>query len=156
LDWRGFGININGEYMTHLRFADDIVVMAETLEDLSRMLEDLNRVSQQVGLKINMDKTKIMSNSRVVPTPIVVGNSTLDVVDQYIYLGQIVQLGKSNFQKEVNRRIQLGWASFGKLRSIFSAHLPQCIRQWKGLCSGFLYVIESEMTRSVKELRSPT
>jgi hypothetical protein len=45
LDWRGFGININGEYMTHLRFADVIVVMAETLEDLSTMLEDLNRVS---------------------------------------------------------------------------------------------------------------
>jgi hypothetical protein len=64
LDWRRFGININGEYMTHLRFANDIVVMAEILEDLSRMLEDLNRVSQQVGLKMNMDKTKIVSNSR--------------------------------------------------------------------------------------------
>jgi hypothetical protein len=76
LDWRGYGININGEYMTHLRFADDIVVMAETLEDLSTMLEVLNRVSQQMGLKMNMDKTKIMSNSRVVPTPIEVGNST--------------------------------------------------------------------------------
>jgi hypothetical protein len=93
LDWRGFGININGEYMTHLRFADGIVVMAETLEDLSTMLEDLNRVSkQQVGLKMNMDKTKIMSNSRVVPTPVEVENSILEVVDKYIYLGQIVQL----------------------------------------------------------------
>jgi hypothetical protein len=50
------------------------------------MLEDLNRVSQQVGLKMNMDKTNIMSNSRVVPTPIEVGNSTLEVVDQYIYI----------------------------------------------------------------------
>jgi hypothetical protein len=111
--------------MTHFRFADDIVVMAETLEDLSTMLEDLNRVSQQVGLKMIMDKTEIMSNSRVVPTPVEVGNSTLQIVDQYIYLGQIVQLGKSNFQKVVNRRTQLGWAAFGKLRSIFSAHLPQ-------------------------------
>jgi hypothetical protein len=40
--------------MTHLRFADDIAVMVETLEDLSTMLEDLNRVSQQVGLKMNI------------------------------------------------------------------------------------------------------
>ena len=31
LDWRGLGINVNGEYITHLRFADDIVVMAETM-----------------------------------------------------------------------------------------------------------------------------
>ncbi|XP_037294135.1 uncharacterized protein LOC119189192 [Manduca sexta] len=46
--WKGFGININGEYITHLRFADDIVVLAESLEDLSTMLEDLNQVSQQL------------------------------------------------------------------------------------------------------------
>jgi hypothetical protein len=45
LDWNGFGININGGYMTHLRFTDDNVVMAETLKDLSTMLQDLNRVS---------------------------------------------------------------------------------------------------------------
>jgi hypothetical protein len=72
--------------MTHLRFADDMVVMAETLEDLSIMLGDLNGVSKQVALKMNMDKTQIMSNSRVVPTPVEGGNSTLEVVDQYTYI----------------------------------------------------------------------
>jgi hypothetical protein len=53
----------------------------------------------------------------------------LEVVDQYLYhkQQQIIQLGKSNFQKEVNRRIQLGWTTFGKLRSIFTGHLPQCL-----------------------------
>jgi hypothetical protein len=79
---------------------------------------------------MNMNKTKIMSNSRVVPTLIKVGNSKLEVVDQYtyIYLGQIIHLGKSNFQKEVNRGIQLGWAAYGRLRSMFSAHIPQCLK----------------------------
>ncbi|NP_001121193.1 phosphatidylinositol 3-kinase 60 [Bombyx mori] len=38
-------ININGDYITHLRFADDIVIMAETMEDLSTMLKDLSRTS---------------------------------------------------------------------------------------------------------------
>ncbi|KAI8428992.1 hypothetical protein MSG28_007581 [Choristoneura fumiferana] len=52
LDWKGRGINNNGEYFTHLRFADDIVVMAETMEDLSAMLTDLSRViSDRVSLK---------------------------------------------------------------------------------------------------------
>ncbi|KAA5586822.1 reverse transcriptase family protein, partial [Pseudomonas aeruginosa] len=88
LEWQGLGININGEYITHLRFADDIVVMAESLEDLGRMLGDLSRVSQQVGLKMNMDKTKIMYNVHVAPTIVTVGSSTLEVVDEYIYLGQ--------------------------------------------------------------------
>ncbi|PZC71609.1 hypothetical protein B5X24_HaOG212887 [Helicoverpa armigera] len=40
----------------------------------------------------------------------------------------IVQLGRSNFEKEVNRRIQLGWAAFGKLRNIFSSDIPQCLK----------------------------
>nr|XP_026485065.1 uncharacterized protein LOC113392732 [Vanessa tameamea] len=128
LDWKGFGININGEYISHLRFADDIVVMAETMEDLNTMLDDLGKASERVGFKMNMDKTKIMSNIHVVPTPIKIGEFTLEVVDDYIYLGQTIQLGKSNFEKEVNRRIQLGWAAFGKLRKIFSSHIPQCLK----------------------------
>ncbi|XP_046961292.1 uncharacterized protein LOC124530962 [Vanessa cardui] len=75
-----------------------------------------------------MDKTKIMSNIYVVPTPIKIGESTLKAIDDYIYLGQTIQLGKSNFEKEVNRRIQLGWAAFGKPRKIFSSHIPQCLK----------------------------
>ncbi|CAK1584434.1 unnamed protein product [Parnassius mnemosyne] len=136
LDWKGYGININGEYITHLRFADDIVLMAESLEDLSTMLNDLNSVSQRIGLKMNMDKTKIMFNVHVTPMPVVVGNTKLEVVgntklevvDEYVYLGQIVRLGKSNFDREVNRRIQLGWAAFGKLRHIFSSGIPQNLK----------------------------
>ncbi|CAB3231006.1 unnamed protein product [Arctia plantaginis] len=102
--------------------------MAQSLEDLGQMLADLDGVSQQIGLKMNMDKTKIMSNVHVAPTPIVVGNSVLEVVDEYVYLGQTVQLGKSNFEKEVNRRIRLGWAAFGKLRNVFTSKIPQCLK----------------------------
>ncbi|KAL0891826.1 hypothetical protein ABMA27_015090 [Loxostege sticticalis] len=59
LDWTGQGININGEYVSHLRFADDIVVMAETVQDLERMLEGLNDASRRrtkvtdIALKIS-------------------------------------------------------------------------------------------------------
>jgi endonuclease/exonuclease/phosphatase family metal-dependent hydrolase len=128
LVWRRLGININGEYITHLRFADDIVVLAETMEDLSTMLDDLSKASERVGLRMNMDKTKIMSNLHVAPIPISIGHFTLEVVDEYIYLGQTVQLGRSNFEKEVNRRIRLGWAAFGRLRHIFSSNIPQCLK----------------------------
>ena len=69
-----------------------------------------------------------MSNAHVVPTPVSVGNSVLEVVDKYIYLGQAVQLGRSNFEKEVSCRIQLGWAAFGKLRNVFSSKIPQCLK----------------------------
>ncbi|KAI8441325.1 hypothetical protein MSG28_014946 [Choristoneura fumiferana] len=56
-------------------------------------------VSQQVGLKMNMDKTKIMSNVHVTPVPVIVGNDALEVVDHYVYLGQVVQLGSPTSTK---------------------------------------------------------
>ncbi|XP_072943439.1 uncharacterized protein [Epargyreus clarus] len=130
MEWKGFVniINIDGEYITHLRFVDDIVIMAESLEDLNTMLNDLCGASQRVGLKMNMDKTKIMSNVHVTPMPVVVDGVTLELVDEYVYLGQIIQMGKSNFEKEVTRRIRLGWAAFGKLRDISSSKIPQSLK----------------------------
>ena len=89
VSWKEFGININGEHITHLRFADDIVIMAKSLEDLGTMLRDLSSASQQVGLKMNMDKTKIMSNIHVAPKPVSIGSATIEVDDNYVYLGQV-------------------------------------------------------------------
>ena len=85
LDWKTLGININGKYISNFRFADDIVVMAETMEVRSTKLNDLSRVSDRVGIKINMYKTKIMSNAHIfsVSTPVKAGGSMLEVVDEY-------------------------------------------------------------------------
>ena len=128
LGWNGRGININGQYLSHLRFADDIVIMAETLHDLEEMLNGLGDSSRRVGLGINFDKTKVMFNSHVSPRPVVVSGATLEVVQEYVYLGQTIQLGRHNFKKEVQRRIRLGWAAFGKLRHIFESSVPQCLK----------------------------
>ncbi|CAH2102649.1 unnamed protein product [Euphydryas editha] len=86
---KGFVNYITGENITHFRFSIDIVLM----EDLSIMLDDLDVVSQRLGLKIKVDKTKIMFNGHVVPAPVLVGYSIFEVVDKYIYLEQNVQLG---------------------------------------------------------------
>ncbi|KAA5557144.1 hypothetical protein F3G48_32895, partial [Pseudomonas aeruginosa] len=120
-------MNINGDYISHLRFADDIVIMAESLQDLQEMVHSLNAASQRVDLGMNLDKTKVMFNGNVIPRPIDVGGTPLEVVQEYVYLGQTLQLGRNNFEKEVTRRIQLGWAAFGKLRQVFSSPIPQCL-----------------------------
>lgn len=55
-------MNINGRFLNHLRFADDIVLIAPNLEQLEMMLLQLNAESQKIGLKMNLSKTKIMTN----------------------------------------------------------------------------------------------
>ncbi|MFH4973480.1 hypothetical protein AB6A40_000189 [Gnathostoma spinigerum] len=59
ISWRG-GVNIDGEALTHLRFADDIVVIANDTKTAQEMLLQLNKESKAVGLEINISKTKYM------------------------------------------------------------------------------------------------
>ena len=80
LDWTARSVNFNGERISHLRFGDDIVIFAETLEELSGMLNDLGRSSRRVGLGMNLDKTKVMFNEHVGPGPIPVYSFSLEVV----------------------------------------------------------------------------
>ena len=81
-------MNINGEHISNLRFADNIVVMANSLKDLSYMLNGLYGASQRVGIKINVDKTEIPVNDHFASTPVTIGTTTLEIVDQYVYMGQ--------------------------------------------------------------------
>lgn len=62
LDSNEYEINMNTDYITDLRFADDIVVMAETLVDLNSTLNDRRKFSPQGGLTIKIRGTKIVWN----------------------------------------------------------------------------------------------
>ena len=65
LNWEKKGIKICGEYLNNLKFADDIVLFADNLETLQEMMEELQTESIKTGLKINIDKTKIMINDHI-------------------------------------------------------------------------------------------
>ncbi|KAA5570543.1 hypothetical protein F3G14_19155, partial [Acinetobacter baumannii] len=62
INWQAEGIRINKDRLTHLRFADDIVLFSETSKGLERMITSLNEESEKVGLKMNENKTKIVTN----------------------------------------------------------------------------------------------
>lgn len=64
LDWQKQGLLIQGKTLSHLRFADDLVLLAESAPNLQYMIETLHKASRQVGLEMNISKTKIMSNYR--------------------------------------------------------------------------------------------
>lgn len=61
--WAQGGIYIDGNYMSHLRFANDIAILSEQPEELETMINMLNQESYKVGLEMNPCKTKIMTNS---------------------------------------------------------------------------------------------
>ncbi|RVE40262.1 hypothetical protein evm_015088, partial [Chilo suppressalis] len=105
-----------------------VVILAETLQELQEMVSSLVESSKRIGLRMNLDKTEVMFNELVDPGLVAVNGVPLEVVQEYVYLGQTLRLGRNNFEREANRRIQLGWAAFRKLREVFSSPIPQCLK----------------------------
>ena len=68
LNWSRRGILIDGEYLSHLRFADDIIIFTRNIAELHEMLQELNQASLEVGLSMNFKKTKIMRNKHAEDT----------------------------------------------------------------------------------------
>ena len=66
LDEAHTGIKIAGRNINNLRYADDIMLMAESEEELKRLLMKLKEESKEVGLKLNIQKTKIMASGPII------------------------------------------------------------------------------------------
>lgn len=118
LNWDHKGISVDGNNLTNLRFADDIVLISSDLGEMKSMLRDLKSACEKVGLNINISKTKFMTN--LVPSQNIEINGTkVKLVECYTYLGHEIRLSRDNQTTELKRRITLSWAAFGKLREIF-------------------------------------
>jgi len=107
IDWEGRGVCIDGEYLSHLIFADDIFLISSSMEELEGMLKDIHDISKPVGLNMHLGKTKIMCNDKVNKRDIEVDGKKIEKVENYVYLGQLVSKDH-NQQQEMQRRIALG------------------------------------------------
>lgn len=117
LQWERNGLNINGDKLNHLRFADDIVLFSETPDSLEDMLQQLSDESAKVGLSMNISKTKVMTNSAKKDIRINDGQMKIEYVNEYIYLGQLIST-KDTMQKEIDRRITNSWKRYWSLSEV--------------------------------------
>ena len=79
------GIKIAGRSTSNLRYADDTTVMAESEEELKSLLMKLKEKSEKVGLKLNIQKTKIMASSPI--TSWQIDGETVETVSDFILGG---------------------------------------------------------------------
>ena len=85
LDEAQAGIKIAGRNINNLRYADDTTLMAESEEDLKSLLMKVKEECEKVGLKLNIQKTKIMASSPI--TPWQIDGQKLETVTDFIFLG---------------------------------------------------------------------
>ncbi|CAG9829702.1 unnamed protein product, partial [Diabrotica balteata] len=114
--------------LSHLRFAGDIVLFADRIDDAVSQLEKLYLASLQVGLKINHTKTQIMTNL-VLSKKILVNGMHIDETTSYKYLGHEIRIGRHNQTFELSRGIGLTWMAFSKLSYVFKSELLMCLNR---------------------------
>ena len=85
LDEAQAGIKIVGTNLNNLRYADDTTLMAESKEELKSLLMKVKEESQKVGLKLNIQKTKIMASGPIISWEI--DGKTAETVSDFIFGG---------------------------------------------------------------------
>ena len=85
LDEAQAGIKIAGRNINNLRYADDTILMAESEEELKRLLMKMKEESEKVGLKLNIQKTKIIASGPI--TSWQIDGETVETMADFIFLG---------------------------------------------------------------------
>ena len=99
------GIKIAGRNINNLRYADDTTVMAEREEVLKSFLMKVNEETEKVGLKLNIQKTKIMASGPI--TSWEVDGETVEIVSDFIFLGSKIT-ADGDCSHEIKRHLLLG------------------------------------------------
>ena len=119
------GIKIAGRNIKNLRYEDDTTLMAESEEELKSLLMNVKEESEKVGLKCNIQKTKIMASS-----PITSWQIDGETVADFTFWGSKITVD-GDYSHEIKRRLLLGRKVMTNLRSIFKSRditLPTKVR----------------------------
>ena len=99
------GIKIARRNINNLRYADDTTLMAESEEELKSPLMKVKEESEEVGLKLNIQKTKIMASGPI--TSWQIDGETVETVADFIFLGSKIP-EDGDCSHEIKRRLLLG------------------------------------------------
>ena len=110
------GIKIAGRNINNLRYADDTTLMAESKEELKSLLMKVQEESEKVGLKLNIQKTKIKVSGPI--TSWEIDGEKVETMAHFIFLSSKITVD-GDCSHEIKRRLLLGRKVMTNLDSIF-------------------------------------
>ena len=112
------GIKIAGRNINNLRYADDTTLMAESEEELKSLLMKVKEESEKFGLKLNIQKTKIMASGPI--TSWQIDGETVEALPDFIFGGSKITVD-GDYSHEIKRRLLLGRKVMTNLDSILKS-----------------------------------
>ena len=143
LDEAQAGIKIARRNINNLRYADDTTLMAESEEELKSLLMKVKEESEKVGLKLNIQKTKIMASGPT--TSWQIDGETVETVADFIFWGSKIT-ADGDCSHEIKRLLLLGRKVMSNLGNIFKSRdiiLPTKVRLVKAMVFPVWYGCES-------------
>ena len=134
------GFNIAGRNINNLRYADDTGLMAESEEELKSLLMKVKEESEKVGLKFNIQKTKIMAFGPI--TSWQIDGETVETLSNFILGGSKIT-ADGDRSHEIKRRLLLGMKVMTNLENILRSRdvtLPTRLSQVYGFSSGHVWM----------------
>ena len=116
-------IKIAGRNINNLRYADDTTLMAESEEELKSLLMKVKEESEIVGLKLNIQKTKITASGPI--TSWEIDGETVETVTEFLFLGSKIT-ADGECSHEIKRRLLFGRKAMTKLDNILKAETLLC------------------------------
>ena len=116
------GLKVNGENLNNLRYADDTVLMAESVEQLQKLLDTVVLASEAMGLSLNVKKTECMVVSKRSSNPrcnLVSKGERIKQVTKFKYLGYLIT-SDGRCATEIRKRIAMAKDAFQKMKSILA------------------------------------
>ena len=126
-------IKIAGRNINNLRYADDTTLMSESEEELKSLLMKVKEESEKIGLKLNIQKTKIMASGPIASWQIY--GETVETVSDFIFLGSNIT-PDGNWSHEIKRCLLLGRKVMTNLDSMLKSRditLPTKVRLVKAM-----------------------
>ena len=131
------GIKIVRRNINNLRYADDTALMAESEEELKSLLMKVKEESEKVGLKLNIQKTKIMASCPI--TSWEIDGETMETVRDFIFLGSKIS-ANGDCSHEIKRRLFLGRKVMTNLDSILKSRDKGLSSQGYGFSSSHVWM----------------
>ena len=129
------GVKTARRNINNLRYADDTTLMAESDEELKSLLMIVKEESEKVGLKLNIQKTKIMASGSI--TSWEIDEETVETVSDFIFLGSKIT-ADGDCSHEIKRLLLLGRKAMTNLDNIFKSRditLPTKVHLVKAMFS---------------------
>ena len=148
------GIKIARRNINNLRYADDTTLMAESEEELKSLLMKVKEESEKVGLKLNIQKIKIMASGPI--TSWQIDGETVETVTDFVLLGSKIT-ADADCSHEIKRCLLLGRKVMTNLNSILKSRditLPTKVRLVKAMVfPEVMYVYESWTIKKTEHRR---